>query len=102
LSAAAERARTLGYTTVNHVVQGSVVEAILEYCREMDATIIVIGTHGRKGVERALLGTTCEGILHRAEMPVFAVHQRVGAYGGGIDGRDPGFRAFGGAETPAL
>lgn len=102
MSAAGGRGRSLGHTTLNHVVQGPVVEAILKYSRKIDATTIVIGTHGRKGVTRALLGSTCEGVLHRAEIPVFAVHQRVGAYGGGIDGREPGFRTLGSAETPAI
>ena len=40
----------------------------------MDADVIVVGTHGRRGFSRLMLGSTAERILRTANRPVYIVH----------------------------
>ncbi len=49
----------------------SVPDEIVQYARDMD--LVVMGTHGRRGVRRAALGSTTEEVLRRADCPVLAV-----------------------------
>ena len=48
-------------------------EVVADAAREWPADLIVIGTHGRRGVARALLGSGAEHILRMAPVPVLAV-----------------------------
>jgi nucleotide-binding universal stress UspA family protein len=50
--------------------------AILTQVRETGADLVVMGTHGRKGVVRALLGSVAEGVLRHAPCSVLTVHAR--------------------------
>jgi nucleotide-binding universal stress UspA family protein len=54
-------------------------EAILCLAREIDCDLIVLGTHGRTGVGRLLLGSIAEHVLRRAECPVLTVRQVLSA-----------------------
>jgi len=47
--------------------------AILEYAAENEADVIVMGTHGRRGVDRWLLGSVTERIVRTADVPVLTV-----------------------------
>ncbi len=51
----------------------SIGDAIVDAAREGGADLIVIGTHGRRGVERMLLGSVAERVLRRADCPVATV-----------------------------
>lgn len=48
-------------------------EAILEYAEEQEVDLIVMGTHGRRGTERMLMGSVAEEVVRRAACPVLAV-----------------------------
>ncbi|HET7503507.1 MAG TPA: universal stress protein [Kofleriaceae bacterium] len=50
-------------------------DAILKAARELHADLIVIGTHGRRGLSRMLLGSVAEAVLRRASCPVLAVRE---------------------------
>jgi len=52
---------------------------ILRAAREFPADLIVIGTHGRTGVEHVLFGSTAEKVVRLAPCPVLTVRE-----GGGI------------------
>lgn len=41
--------------------------------KEWPADLIVIGSHGRGGVKRALLGSVAEGVMRHAPCPVLVV-----------------------------
>ena len=47
--------------------------AILDYAGENDVDQIVIGSHGRSGVDRVLLGSVAERVTRRAQIPVAVV-----------------------------
>ncbi|SFC54532.1 Nucleotide-binding universal stress protein, UspA family [Halobiforma haloterrestris] len=55
------------------VDSGEPVETILQYADEHDADLVVMGTHGRTGLERYLIGSVAEKMLRMADVPVLAV-----------------------------
>ncbi len=62
-----------GVGTEFFVPEGEVKETVLKMAREWDADLIVAGTHGRKGLNRLLMGSMAEGILRDSKVPVFIV-----------------------------
>jgi len=48
-------------------------KAILRYATEQDIDLIVMGTHGRTGVERYLLGSVTEKVVRLSDVPVLTV-----------------------------
>ena len=74
LAVAGEIALTRHFSLECRVLQGDVVSEVLAYAERIGASMIAIGTHGRKGIRRAVLGSTCEGLLRESKIPVFAVH----------------------------
>lgn len=55
------------------VVQDSPARAIVHTAREMKADLVVMGTHGRRGWRRALLGSVTETVLHEIDRPLITV-----------------------------
>lgn len=55
------------------VTHPSAAGGILEYADAHDIDLIVMGTHGRRGVERLLMGSVAEEVVRLAECPVFTV-----------------------------
>ena len=68
-----ERATDLGIDAVRTVHEGTPYRAILEYIDENEIDLVVMGTHGRTGGERARLGSTTERVITIADVPVMAV-----------------------------
>jgi len=58
------------------VREGVPATEIVECARTTSADLVVIGTHGRSGVERLLLGSVAERVLRRAGCPVLTVPAR--------------------------
>jgi nucleotide-binding universal stress UspA family protein len=54
-------------------VVGRPERAIVDYINENDIDAVVIGSHGRKGVSRILLGSVAETVVRRAPVPVTVV-----------------------------
>jgi nucleotide-binding universal stress UspA family protein len=52
---------------------GNVVDRILDHARDRQSDLIVIGTRGRSGVARAILGSVADRVLRQAECPVMTV-----------------------------
>lgn len=55
------------------LVEGSPGRAIVEHARANDCDIIVMGTHGRGGIGRILLGSVAERVVRTATVPVLTV-----------------------------
>jgi nucleotide-binding universal stress UspA family protein len=55
------------------VYEGRVVAEILDRARAWPADVMVMGTHGRSGFERWVLGSVTEKVLRRAPCPVLTV-----------------------------
>jgi nucleotide-binding universal stress UspA family protein len=47
---------------------------ILAYAAEHRVDVLVLGTHGRTGLEHALMGSVAERVVRRAKIPVLTVH----------------------------
>ena len=51
---------------------------IIEAAKALGAELLVVGTHGRSGLQRALLGSTAERVTRHAPCPVLVVHRANG------------------------
>lgn len=56
-----------------HMPSRQVAEGILEAAEAAGANVIVMGSHGRRGLQRLLLGSHAAEVLMRAKMPVLVV-----------------------------
>ena len=65
------------------LVEGSPVDDIVGYARDCGCDLVVMGTHGRAGVDRLLLGSVAERVVRRSPVPVLTV--RVSGPTDGID-----------------
>jgi universal stress protein A len=54
---------------------GHPVETILRAIDECEAKLVVVGTHGRSGPARLLLGSVAENVLRRSPVPVMVVRE---------------------------
>jgi len=53
----------------------SAAPVILDYCKENDIDLIVMGTHGRRGLGQLFLGSVAEEVVRLAECPVLTVRK---------------------------
>lgn len=70
----AERAEERGLTVETAVREGEPSKEIVEQVADSDADLIVIGTHGRGGFERALLGSVADKVVRTSHVPVLTVN----------------------------
>lgn len=69
-----QQAETAGVETVEGVVvHGTPHRAILEYTDEHDIDLVVMGTHGRTGLDRYLIGSVTEKVVRLSDAPVLTV-----------------------------
>ena len=66
-------AHSAGLQTDLIVDEGNPAASILEHAASLPANLIVMGTHGRGGFERLVLGSVAEKILRKARCPVMTV-----------------------------
>ncbi|MFD1687056.1 universal stress protein [Halobellus litoreus] len=71
---AAQRATEHGIDVVSEVLHGDPYEAIVEYSTQSGNELIVMPTHGRRGLQRFLLGSVTERVINTADVPVIAVN----------------------------
>ncbi len=64
---------------VDHfIVRGETGEVILQFADEHRADLIVMGTHGRSGLGRVLMGSVAEHVLRHSKCPVVTVKRPFG------------------------
>jgi nucleotide-binding universal stress UspA family protein len=76
LADAAQKARAAGVpadTKLMELPGGRLGELIAGEARNWQADLVVVGTHGRRGVSRVLLGSGAEQVLRLSPVPVLAV-----------------------------
>lgn len=61
------------YTT--SVATGVPYEEIIRIAQDQDASLIVIGTHGRSGLDHLIFGSTAERVVRNAPCPVLTIRQ---------------------------
>ncbi len=56
-----------------HLAEGPTSSAILDYAKEWNADMIVMGTHSHSVLEKVLMGTTASRVLEKAKIPVYFI-----------------------------
>jgi nucleotide-binding universal stress UspA family protein len=78
--AAEELARTAaaltGCEVDRRIEVGDVASTICRVAEQLPADVIVVGSHGRTGLKRMLLGSVSEHVVRHAPCPVLVVHER--------------------------
>jgi len=69
------KARTAGLDVDGEVLRGVPFDEILQYAAHEGADAIVMGTHGRSGVRRFVMGSVAEYVVRNAPCPVIVVHE---------------------------
>ncbi|MHC1710552.1 MAG: universal stress protein [Solidesulfovibrio sp.] len=62
-----------GVTAEGRVVSGYAAEEIVNAADEVHADLIVLGTHGRKGIDKILFGSVAEKVIKTAKVPVLSM-----------------------------
>ena len=68
-----DRAAAAGVEAETNVVTGTAYRSILDYVESEGIDLVVMGTHGRRGIERFLLGSVTERVVRSADVPVLTV-----------------------------
>ena len=67
-------ATQMGVKAEGKLIEGRPVDIILEAGKTHD--LIVMGTHGRSGLDRFMLGSVTESVLHRSDKPVLVMRSK--------------------------
>jgi len=73
LAKSLEAHRAAGVTLEGKLVAGAPVEAVLDVAKEAGADYVVIGTHGRTGLARMVIGSVAERMVRLSPVPVIVV-----------------------------
>lgn len=65
-----------GLVTATHAVVGAPPQKIIETSETVHADLIVMGTHGRSGMEHVIVGSTAERVVRRSKVPVLTVRSQ--------------------------
>jgi len=56
-----------------YLLEGPIADAILDFARQKQIDLIVLGTHGRGGLQKALLGSVAERVFRHSPVPVLTL-----------------------------
>ena len=56
------------------ILIGDITEEILTYIKSEEIDLVIIGTHGRKGMDRIIFGSVAERVIKSAPVPVLSVN----------------------------
>lgn len=77
MDAARQRFQAGGVAVTTALVEGhAVYKGILDTARTIGADLIVMGSHGRKGLEKLVLGSVAAQVLSHASLPVLIVREQ--------------------------
>jgi nucleotide-binding universal stress UspA family protein len=62
-----------GVACSSNLLDGSPSKRIVEYAEQEECDLVVMGTHGRGGIDRLLLGSVAEGVVRACSVPVLTV-----------------------------
>lgn len=65
-----------GVKVTQKIAEGDPAKEILNMSAEMGADLIIMGTHGKKGVDRFLFGSVAEKVVRNSEIPVLTVRPK--------------------------
>jgi nucleotide-binding universal stress UspA family protein len=65
-----------GLSVVTETAEGSPHDEILEYVAEHGIDLVVVGSHGRSGVDRLVMGSVAERVVRLSPVPVLTVRTK--------------------------
>lgn len=88
LDLAAERCSEAGVTCIKELVErplgrGNISETIVERADTWPADLIVMGTHGRRGMRRVIMGSVSEGVVAQTSKPVLLIRAEASSVAAG-------------------
>lgn len=88
LAWALELAQEAGVEAKTKILRGHPAPAIVEIAKDHD--LIIMGTHGLRGLERMFLGSVAAGVLHQSQTPILVMRASAGESDqtNGSDGRE--------------
>jgi nucleotide-binding universal stress UspA family protein len=60
----------------SHALRGDAASTIVGLAEDIEADLVIVGTHGRRGLKRLLLGSTAEKVMREAGCPVLVMRPR--------------------------
>ncbi len=70
-----EYCKSAGVKELNYkVFMGDVGEKIVDYASELEADLIIMGTHGYKGLEKIMFGSVADKVVRSAPCPVMTIN----------------------------
>lgn len=63
----------------HRMLMGDPADALVQFAKDENADLIVMGTHGRSGLSRMIMGSVAEAVVRRATCPVLTFKQPQGA-----------------------
>jgi nucleotide-binding universal stress UspA family protein len=69
-----ELAATSGIDVTTAIAEGKPSRRIVEYAERENCDVVVMGTHGRGGIDRLLLGSVAETVVRSSNVPVLTVN----------------------------
>jgi nucleotide-binding universal stress UspA family protein len=67
--------RAVGFTAESEVRAGSPAYVVVAFAKDWDADLVVMGSHGRTGLARLLLGSVARNVLHHASCSVLVIRR---------------------------
>jgi len=74
MKAKVSKLKMTGINVTGITRDGSAPDVILDVAEETHADMIAMATHGRSGVQRWLMGSVAEKVVHHARIPVMLIH----------------------------
>jgi hypothetical protein len=69
-------AEATGATVVPHLVAGEPADALVDVATQEAADLMIVGSHGRRGLQRLMLGSVAEHVVRNAPCPVLVARER--------------------------
>lgn len=76
LGVALARATEAGLSVTSELLDGPVVAGLQRYIQAAGIDLVVMTTHGRSGIKRAVLGSVAEQCVRKSEVPILLIHPR--------------------------
>jgi nucleotide-binding universal stress UspA family protein len=75
LAARTEQGTAEGLVCQSESLEGFPPRELVKHAKKTGADLIVVGTHGRTGIEHAIMGSVAERVVQRAACPVLVIPQ---------------------------
>ncbi|MCL4507259.1 MAG: universal stress protein [Chloroflexi bacterium] len=100
LDSCKQRLAAEGIAVKTRLVNGPVIESVLQVAREEGADLIAMSSHGRSGLSRVLHGSIATGILQRSGLPLLLIRSLESAPSSHDDGERVVAQEVSHANTP--